>query len=46
MEFDQKIYRGDELLCQAAVKIACLDANRFRPIPLPPFLLMEIQSEH
>lgn len=46
MEFEQKIYRDDELLCDAAVKIACLDANRFRPMSIPPFLLTEIQSEH
>lgn len=46
MEFEQKIYRDNELLCDAAVKIACLDANRFRPMSIPPFLLTEIQSEH
>jgi len=42
MEFEQKIYRNDELLCEAMVKIACLDANRFRPKSLPSFILMEI----
>jgi len=42
MEFKQKIYRDDELLCEAAVKIACLDANRFRPKSLPSFILTEI----
>jgi len=42
MEFEQKIYRDNELLCEAAVKIACLDANRFRPKSLPPFILTEI----
>ncbi|MDB2705522.1 tol-pal system-associated acyl-CoA thioesterase [Pseudomonadota bacterium] len=46
MEFEQKIYRDTELLCEATVKIACLDASRFRPMIIPPFLLMEIQSEH
>jgi acyl-CoA thioester hydrolase len=46
MNFDQKIYRNDELLCDAVVKIACLDAKRFRPMTIPPFLLTEIQSEH
>lgn len=44
-ELEQKIIRGDELLCQAVVKIACLNANRFRPIAIPPLLLTEIQSE-
>ena len=42
MEFEQKIVRDNELLCEAAVKIACLDANRFRPKSLPPFILTEI----
>lgn len=42
MEFEQKIYRDDELLCEAAVIIACLDSNRFRPKSLPPFILTEI----
>jgi len=46
MEFEQKIYRDTELLCEATVKIACLDVIRFRPMVIPPFLLMEIQSEH
>lgn len=44
-EFEQNIYRGDELLCEAVVKIACLNANRFRPMSIPPKLLTEIQSE-
>ena len=44
-EFEQKIYRNDELLCDGTVKVACLDANRFRPKPIPSFILTEIQSE-
>jgi len=42
MEFEQKIVRDGELLCEAVVKIACLDANRFRPKSLPSFILTEI----
>lgn len=45
-EFEQKIMRDDELLCEATVKVACLDANRFRPKSIPPFILTEIQSEY
>ena len=44
-EFEQKIIRDDELLCDAVVKIACLNSNRFRPMAIPPQLLTEIQSE-
>jgi acyl-CoA thioester hydrolase len=45
MEFEQKIYRDDELLCEAVVKVACLNSDRFRPRPIPSFILMEIQGE-
>ena len=44
-EFDQKVFRGDELLCEAVVKVACLDANRFRPKSIPSFILMEVEGE-
>ena len=44
-EFDQKVFRDDELLCEATVKVACLDSNRFRPKSIPSFILMEIDSE-
>lgn len=43
-EFKQKVFRNDELLCEADVKIACLDAKRFRPKSIPSFILMEIES--
>ncbi|MDT8371372.1 MAG: tol-pal system-associated acyl-CoA thioesterase [Gammaproteobacteria bacterium] len=44
-EFDQKIVRNDELLCDATVKVACLDATRFRATSIPSFILTEIQGE-
>ena len=31
-----------KLLLQAQVRIACLDAARFRPCPIPDYLLQEI----
>ncbi len=43
--FAQKIYRDDELLCEATVRVASLDAKRFRPRPMPRFLLTEMQRE-
>ena len=45
LEFDQRIMRGEELLCQAAVKVACLDAKRFRPRALPAEIMEEMQRE-
>ena len=44
-EFDQKVFRDNELLCEATVKVACLDSNRFRPKSIPSFILMEIDGE-
>jgi acyl-CoA thioester hydrolase len=31
----QHIVRGEELLCEGTVRIACLDARRFTPVPIP-----------
>ncbi len=45
LEFEQKIMRDDELLCDAIVKIACLNAESFRPMSIPTFILTEIQGE-
>jgi len=45
LEFKQEIYRDNELLCEATVKVACLDANRFRPRSIPSFILTEIHGE-
>lgn len=47
LRFVQRIYRGNlqgELLLQARVRIACLDALEYRPRPLPPALLREIRE--
>ncbi|OUR71462.1 tol-pal system-associated acyl-CoA thioesterase [Methylophaga sp. 41_12_T18] len=46
MTFEQKIYREDELLCEAVVKIACLNSDRFRPRSIPSFILTEIQGDY
>jgi acyl-CoA thioester hydrolase len=35
----QELFRGDECLLRADVRIACLTASTFRPRPLPPGLL-------
>ncbi|PRY65633.1 4-hydroxybenzoyl-CoA thioesterase/acyl-CoA thioester hydrolase [Vreelandella songnenensis] len=33
--FEQRVERGEELLCSATVEIACLDAKRLRPKAWP-----------
>jgi acyl-CoA thioester hydrolase len=43
--FEQKVYCDDELLCQAEAKVACLNANQFRPMPIPSFMLTELRGE-
>jgi len=45
MQFEQNIYRGEELLCEASVRIACLDAESFRPKPIPNSILTEMHSD-
>ena len=45
LSFEQTIFCENELLCQAVVKVACLDSNRFRPMPIPSFILVGLQGE-
>ncbi len=35
IEFTQGIFRGEELLCRGRIKVACLDADTFKPRALP-----------
>jgi len=37
--FGQQIHRDGELLLDAKVRAACVDATSFRPLRLPPDLL-------
>lgn len=43
--FEQTVFCDGELLCQAKVKVACLNATRFRPMPIPAFMLKELKGE-
>lgn len=45
MQFEQNIYRGEELLFEASVRIACLDAESFRPKSIPKFILTEMHGD-
>jgi acyl-CoA thioester hydrolase len=38
IRFQQVIRRGDEVLVEGEVRVACVDAKTFRPRRLPPFL--------
>lgn len=36
--FQQKIWRDQTLLCQAGIKVACVDAHSMKPVALPESL--------
>jgi acyl-CoA thioester hydrolase len=38
IRFQQVIRRGDTVLVEAEVRVACVDAKTFRPRRLPPFI--------
>ncbi|WP_349431665.1 tol-pal system-associated acyl-CoA thioesterase [Methylomarinum sp. Ch1-1] len=40
--FAQEIVRGDDLLCQGEVRIACLDAQSMRPKAIPAAILEQL----
>jgi len=33
--FEQKVWRGEELMCEASIKVACVDAVKLKPTKLP-----------
>lgn len=41
--FDQQVLRGDEVLADAAVRVACVNAATFRPTAVPEFIAKEFR---
>jgi acyl-CoA thioester hydrolase len=35
VDFRQQVRRGEELLCTGEIRLACIDAERFVPAPIP-----------
>ncbi len=35
VDFRQQVLCGDELLCRGEIRLACIDAERFAPVPFP-----------
>jgi len=33
--FQQEVYRAEELMCEASIKVACVDAKTLKPMALP-----------
>jgi len=44
IEFQQQVLRGDELLCEGLVRIACVDAATMRPCALPADIHTQLQT--
>ena len=44
MDFTQQIRRGDELLIEATVRAACLDAGRFAPARMPKKIQQKLRA--
>ena len=44
--FNQQIHRGDVVLCQSIIRIACLDAHTLRPKAIPEHLLESLTHEY
>ena len=44
MRFAQRIRRGDEVLAKASVRVACLDAQSFRPKRIPAGIAQVIRE--
>jgi acyl-CoA thioester hydrolase len=42
LTFEQQIQRDGELLLEGSVRVACLDAEKYRPRPLPQALAQEM----
>jgi 4-hydroxybenzoyl-CoA thioesterase len=42
--FSQKVWRADELLCEAEVRVACVSATGIRPRPMPEALYRNLKN--
>ncbi len=43
LRFEQRVYRGEELLCDAEVIVACVDSATLKPKRIPATLLAALQ---
>ncbi|WP_299598732.1 tol-pal system-associated acyl-CoA thioesterase [uncultured Microbulbifer sp.] len=42
--FEQKIWRGDEIICEGVVKVACVDDASRKPCALPPTIYQALKA--
>jgi acyl-CoA thioester hydrolase len=45
LSFSQKVFCENNLICEAKIKVACLDSNRFRSMPIPSFIVARLKGE-
>jgi len=46
LTFAQEITRGNDVLCNSIIRIACLDAGTMRPKAIPKYLLEQLKHEY
>ena len=45
IQFQQQVKRANELLCEASIKVACVDAAQLRPIAIPEPLAKQFREQ-
>ncbi len=43
VEFNQQVYRNQELLCSGVVRVACIDSHLFKPRAMPDLLHQKLK---
>ena len=46
IDFDQRVERDGELLCQARIRVACVSADTLKPTALPAALCAALREEN
>lgn len=44
LNFEQQIREAETLICAAEIRVACVDADTFKPRPLPEAIVMELNK--
>lgn len=44
VEFNQRVLRGDELLCEGLIRIACVDAHTMKPSAIPAAMRHQLEQ--
>lgn len=45
VEFYQQVLRADELLCEATIRIACVDGSTMKPCPMPALMHAQVAGQ-